>query len=665
MSNDVVITVRTKDKTDVDGIAKKSKEKFGKAGDESGKSFGSGIKKWFTGSGGGLFSEIGKSGGTVFGSGFLGAIKTPILGPAIAAILGGAILTFLPAVGAVAGAGLVTGIGAGLAGLGIMFAAKSDRIKRIWTGTLTGMGNDMQLISRPFEQTLVVIAGTFRRTFGEFRPYLARAFASMAGPVSSFVDQLGRAFEGFIPAIQPITTAFNAVLGQLGPALRTMISQISDALTDLANSVAKNPTALADFARGIGSLVAEALGLITVLNNINSAFENLTGGLSLVDIAMGMVTGSITLLKGLFSGVLAVIEGVAKVLGKDGLAKDAEDAQNALKYTGDAAKYASPPVEDLAKKTKDSAKAAADAKKKFEDWITSLFRFQNLALNLSAAQIGLQQAIDDATKSVKDNGRTLDINTAKGRANRNALNAIAKSANEQTEAMIRSGEGNRAAANAAESARKRFITQAVQMGANKKTAEAWARSMIAIPNVTREAKLRGDIGDLNTKLASARAQLNDKNLTRARRAQIQANIADLLAKKRQALAALAALPSSKTINIYSNRYETTIRRQTTSGGGHAPGTFRVGGLSHAAEGGPRGNLTMTGEDGPELAFLPTGTKVMPASNTQNMLSQGSDKPIIIKFDVGRADELGRAMFEWFRKQIKVEGGNVQFVLGPS
>src|SRR5687768_4037197 len=92
-----------------------------KTGEQTGKRFGSGMKKWITGEGGGLFHEIGKSGGTVFGSGLLGAIKTPILGPALLGTFAAAVAVAAPAVGAIAGAGIVAGFGAGLAGLGIVF----------------------------------------------------------------------------------------------------------------------------------------------------------------------------------------------------------------------------------------------------------------------------------------------------------------------------------------------------------------------------------------------------------------------------------------------------------------------------------------------------------------------------------------------------------------
>jgi hypothetical protein len=134
----------------------------------------------------------------------LGALKTPVLGPLLVGTLGAAVAVAAPAVGAIAAGGLVTGFGAGLAGLGLVFAAKSESVQRVWSSTLSDMGAQMRLLSEPFEGTLISIAGTFRRTFDAFAPHLEDAFAKMAKPVQRFVDQTGRAFEQLAPALGPV-----------------------------------------------------------------------------------------------------------------------------------------------------------------------------------------------------------------------------------------------------------------------------------------------------------------------------------------------------------------------------------------------------------------------------------------------------------------------------
>lgn len=565
------------------------------SGKESGKSFGSGFKKWLTGSGDGLFSELGKSGGSVFGSGFLGALKTPILGPAIIAVLTAAFVTAMPAIGAVAGGALVTAFGASIAGLGILFAAKSDMVGATWSKMLSHLGEDMKLLSKPFEGTLVNIAGFFQRTVDAFNPALSKAFASMAGPVQNFVDQLLSGFEKLIPAIGPITAAFNGILANLGPGLSAMIGDLAAGMTELSVSISRNPEALGDFVAGIGMLLESTLKFITTLNDINAGFSTLTGGVSLVTVMMAGLAAAIDTVAAPFKLLNTAIAGTNALLGKTGgdvdtAGKSMSDAAantvalaNGTAGVGAAAQHAGPHVLTMAEKIQAAKKAAAEAKQKYDAWIESIFRLQNLALGLSGAQINLQKAFDDASKSIKDNGRNIDINTEKGRANRSALNSVADAANHQTEEMLNSGKGIRAAANAAGSSQANFIALAQRMGYSKAQAQALARQLIGMPKKT-QTDLKADITDLNSKIATAKAKLKDPNLSATKRAKLQAEISQLLAAKAQAQAAIDSL-RGKTINIVMKYSSTGVNVTAPSRvGGQADGGYYPGGVPSYADG---------------------------------------------------------------------------------
>lgn len=86
--------------------------------------------------------------------------------------------------------------------------------------------------------------------------------------------------------------------------------------------------------------------------------------------------------------------------------------------------------------------------------------------------------------------------------------------------------------------------------------------------------------------------------------------------------------------------------------------------SHAAEGGPRGNSVLVGEQGPELVDLAPGSMVHPAGATRNMLANaaGGEQRIVLELRAGssRVDEL---LLEILRNSIRVRGGDVQVVLG--
>jgi len=574
--------------------AERAVKKFEKAGEDSGRSFGAGFKKWLTGRGGKDLNDAGKKGGEAASSGLIGVFKTPVIGPIIIAALAVAVATAMPAVGALAAGGLVSAFGAGLAGLGIVFAAKSVAVKNSWLRTLASMAADMKVLSKPFEATLLEMSGVARRTFAAFKPALLDAFKLLAPTLSTFGDQIGRAFERLAPAVRPLSEAFAEVLSALGPAAQEAVARISVGLQELAASVQANPTALADLVRGIGEVFQLLSEGLVVLNNINGMFERLTGGISLVDVAMKGLQFSITATLSPF----IVLEKAMNALGlkaKDMNQEVSISADTAKLWTqgltpaaaaavaaGNASAGAAPKIESLAQKF-DRQTAATQRS------IDALNRRSNLLLSLSGAEIDYQQAVDDATAAVKANGRTHDLNTQKGRDNQRALDQVAASAIAQRDAMLKANDGNVKAASAAEVGRAAYVKLAVQMGYNKAEAQAMAAQFIKIPNVTRTAKLNANITDLESKLATAKAKLKDPKLTATQRAKLEADIRNIMAGIAAAKAALASVPPSKTVNITVNTYRNMLETVThkdvgVRAPGQANGGYYPGGVPAYANG---------------------------------------------------------------------------------
>lgn len=692
MANEVEITVKAKDKTDFGPMKAKARTEGGKAGDEAGhsfntrskrwfsrsgddagKGFGKSVKKWFTGEGGGLFTEIGKSGGTVFGSGFLGALKTPILGPLITATLAAVVLTTLPAIGAIAGGAMVAGFGAGIAGLGIVFAAKSKVVGDTWRDTMAQLGADMQLLSKPFERTLVNIAGYFERTVDKFNPALAKAFGKMAPVIDKFVDGAAHSLEQLIPAIDPITDAFGAVMDALGPALHSMIGDLSDGMRELALSVQRNPEALADMVRGLGDVIRSALGLITILNNVNGGFEDLTGGVSLVDVVMKGLQATLTPLIALFAGLekgIGLVNAMTHSTDASGASMREAGLQldrlaKGLDKEAAAAKGTIGPTQTAAEKQAELAKKAAEAKQRFEELVTSLFKLQNQFLTLSGAAIGVQAAIDQASASAKENGKTLDINTEKGRNNRSALDSLAKSINDQSEAMIRAGKSNLTTARTAETSKTAFIKVAQQMGLNKREAERLAAQLIAIPNVSREARLTANKKDLESKLAAAKRELASKDLTKERRATLTANIKALEKAIARARAAINAV-KGKTVYI-----DAIVRQRGAIKAAdprlNNPGNWDGGPVMPGfAAGGTPPKKFVAGEYGAEIVEIFGGgaARVTPHGNSMRRLGQeagGQPQAVTLELRSSgrRVDDMLLAILQ---DAIQVRGGNVNVVL---
>lgn len=647
--------------------AERAVKKFEKSGDDSGKGFVTGLKKWFSPS---SLGKAGQEGGTVFGSGFLGALKTPVLGPAIAGALTAAVAVAAPAAGSIAASGLVLAFGAGLAGLGLVTAAKTKPVQDTWSKTLDKMGSDTTKLSKPFESTLVSIAGFAQRTFAKFAPSLEAVFKEMAPAVTKFTDQVAKGLERLQPAVRPIAEGFDAVLASLGPATQSAIGNVSAGMVKLAESVKQNPDGLSDLVAGLGGVTEKTLGVITALNNLNGKFSDLTGGTSAVDVIFGKANSKIGQFLGYIRERVDPLSGLKN--GLDLLAGSANKATTAIGLTGDAAKYFTQGLTqaqaaaiitgksvDGTRSQFDRQKAATDAltatynrqKSATDALISSLFRLQGLALGLSGAQIAYQQSVDDATASIKENGRTLDINTEKGRNNKSALNAVAQAANQQTQSMIESNKGTAAAAKTAEASRANFIHLATQMGLSKTEAAKLATQMIAIPNVSRTAKLQANKADLETKLAAAKKQLADPHLTATKKAQLRAEIKNLEDGIAEAQRLLAGLPKTKTVNVVT-KYTTVGSRSSGSGVG---GGHEIPGKGNAAGGliQPR-TRRWVGERGPEILEMGNeGGRILSAEQIGAALAGGGSQPMTAEIHI----EIGGEVVRVVRTEIKANDRN--------
>lgn len=176
---------------------------------------------------------------------------------------------------------------------------------------------------------------------------------------------------------------------------------------------------------------------------------------------------------------------------------------------------------------KSAADAAAAHEKAINDEIAAMLKMPGLVLSLRDAQRGWQAAVDSASASLKENGRTLDNTTPKGRANQESLDAMANSANDVTKSMIENGQSNLAVVRTYEQNRQGLISTAIQFGLNRKQAEQYAAKVLAIPKRSNTT-MQADIKDLKSKIATAKKELDDpKGVTKTRKTKLTAQIAEL------------------------------------------------------------------------------------------------------------------------------------------
>lgn len=91
----------------------------------------------------------------------------------------------------------------------------------------------------------------------------------------------------------------------------------------------------------------------------------------------------------------------------------------------------------------------------------------------------------------------------------------------------------------------------------------------------------------------------------------------------------------------------------------------VEGAGHAAEGGPRSNMTLVGEQGPELVNLAPGSFVRPAGQTRSMVQDAAATrggPVVLELR-SSGSAVDDFLVEMVSKAVRDRGGNVQAVLG--
>lgn len=123
----------------------------------------------------------------------------------------------------------------------------------------------------------------------------------------------------------------------------------------------------------------------------------------------------------------------------------------------------------------DALAGTADASAKAADSDTILqesFGATKDAVNETSA--ALESSFDKASEAVGKNGRTLDINTEKGRDNTSALNDVAEAAQKAMLAHAKNGEGLEQVTPIVQRARDQYVQLAQQMGMSKEEAEASA-----------------------------------------------------------------------------------------------------------------------------------------------------------------------------------------------
>ncbi len=358
-------------------------------------------------------------------------------------VLGAALIALLPvaiALGSALAAGIVSGLTlGGLTAIGALIAFQFTEVQSAGERFVSDLRNDFLELGRYLAGPVIGAMDLIRERFAGLAPDLGGIFARVGDVIIPVVDAVIGALEEFIPGFRNGLASIDKFLIPLQVGFR---------------------------------LIGRAAGQFfeTILNN-DDAPEALYDLLIFVEDMIQFFTALVDIGLDFYGTLRDIFEflGIVEESGAD-LAKFSEEFNLAEGGANGFRKAIEGTIEPL----EDEAKAIEEINK-------AIKQYQNLLNANINNQIAWEQALDDFTASVKENGRTLDITTQAGRNNANALLELANAALRTREDQIALTGDVDAAQAAFEKQRAKIYEVARQMGLGEQATKDLIAALLNIP----------------------------------------------------------------------------------------------------------------------------------------------------------------------------------------
>jgi hypothetical protein len=383
---------------------------------------------------------------------------------AIIPILIGIATALAPLLGAIIGGGILTGIGLAGIGAGIAGVFSDPRIKQSASALGSALAADFRDAASSFIGPTLKGIGVIGDALHGLKPDLKGIF----GPLSTEVVSLAHGLGGLATQMMPGLRA--AVVASL-PVIQTLareLPQIGMALSDMFKSIASGGAGAQQGMQALFDLTEMMIrNLGTSIGILEKAWSHLIDFFSSTGHALEPILGWLPVFGDHLRGVTGYW---------DHLKQSLADNKNAAMAAG-----AVGAVSDAVTTLGGTAKGAVQ---QMQDLRAELDKIQKSNFDARSSQRALEAAIDDGTKALQKNGKELRIGTAAGRANQEALDKIASSANAAADAVF-AQTGSQEQANAMlQRGRSEFIKLAQSMGMSAGEARRLAGALFTIPNRT-------------------------------------------------------------------------------------------------------------------------------------------------------------------------------------
>lgn len=404
-------------------------------------------------------ARIGRRLEQVFGSAApkLSAKLAEVFGAASAngaPILAGAAVAAAPLIGATISAAIIGGAGVGGVIGGIMLVKDDPRVsaagKQLGENMFSGLKEDAQVFVDPVLSSI----GEIDEAFQDLRPRVKSIFEDSSAFVGPLTEGALRATDGILRGFQKLVSKAEPVMDQLGDSIGDIGDATGDMLEMIAGGSEGAAAALEDITQDMTILIRTTGLLVRGLTEVYGFMQKI---------------GLTTALMGPLGQAMDVYQ---KVTGK--ASEETDHLREGLDLAAKEWDRNQEGIETTNQYLADSQKLMDDAEQAARDLTRA-----NGALYDSETDVA--GALAKATQARKDNGRTLDANTTKGRANRDALSSVAKALQAQYDNTVKvNGQGPKTVA-AGEALRAKFIQVATSFTGSADKARALANQILGIP----------------------------------------------------------------------------------------------------------------------------------------------------------------------------------------
>lgn len=382
-----------------------------------------------------------------------------ILGAGIAALL-----PFVVALGSAIATALISGITiGGLAGIGALLAAQFTEVRDAISGTFIELRTQFlegsRFLVRPFLNAIDMV----RDRFGELQTELVLVF-----------ERAGR-------VIVPVVDAMLGLAEQALPGINAGLANIDKFMAPLQVGF-----------RLIGQAIGQFFETILANDDAPEAFYDLL-------IAIEDLIQFFTVLIDVSLDFYGVLRDIFEFLGfVEPYSRDIEKFAEKFGIAGDEAVILGRAIEGTIEPTEAEVEA-------LEEFNTHIDRLTRGLLATQNNAIAFEQAIDDLTESVQENGRTLDIHEQSGRNNARALLELANVAlRTRAEEIALSGNVEQAEA-AFQRQRTEIYRLARQMGLSEQATEDLVGQLLRIPPPKNTGVTPATVTRLLAALSAARS----------------------------------------------------------------------------------------------------------------------------------------------------------------